>query len=458
MRYKPYGYQSYGKDKIVELTGVGAFLDMGLGKTAMTLTAVVELFKSGEVKKVLIIAPKKVVENVWQQEADKWDHLQHLKIGRVLGSEKERRKALEIKTNIFSINRENVVWLVGLYGNSWPFDMVVVDEMSSFKSHDSKRFKALRLVRDRIKRIVALTGTPAPNGLLDLWSQLYLLDKGERLGKTYTSYRDKFFGSDKRNRYTVFSYKIKQGDELLGENFYEKEIMDKIGDICFSMKTEDYIELPERLDNDQFIVLSPDMKKKYLDFEKEQVLKIAEGEITAVNAAALTNKLLQFANGCVYDEDKFPVFVHDEKMERLEELLEELNGEPVLLFYSFISDKDRIMRKFKKARVLRTEQDVKDWNDKKIELFVAHPASAGHGLNLQYGGNNMIWFGCPWSLELYQQAIKRIHRPGITKPVVNTRLIVRDTIEEDVIMALNNKTKMQDAVIRAVKARIAKYI
>lgn len=430
---------------------------MGLGKTAMSLTAVIELLKTGDVKKVLIIAPKKVVENVWSQEADKWDHLKNLKISRILGPEKERRRALEAKTNIFAINRENVVWLVGLYGNNWPFDMVIVDEMSSFKNHDSKRFKALRLVRDRIRRIVALTGTPAPNGLLDLWSQLFLLDKGERLGRTYTGYRDRYFGSDKRNRQTVFSYKLREGDEILGKEFYEREIMDKISDICFSMKSEDYITLPERIDNDQFIELSDTMYHRYLEFEKEQVLQLLDKEITAVNAAALTNKLLQFSNGCVYDEQKIPVFIHDEKMERLEEVIEELQQKPVLLFYSFISDKDGIMKKFKQARLLKTEQDVTDWNDGKIELFVAHPASAGHGLNLQFGGNNLIWFGCPWSLELYQQAIKRLHRPGITKPVINTRLIVKDTIEIDVIKALSNKTKMQDAVIKAVKARIRKY-
>jgi SNF2 family DNA or RNA helicase len=455
--YKPLRHQVYGTQQIIDLPQTGPFLDMGLGKTVMTLTAIIELFRLKKIKRVLVIAPKKVAENVWTDEIEKWEHLKGLKTSQILGNEKSRIKALATPADIYITNRENVVWLVARYGSNWPFDMMVIDELSSFKSPKSQRFKSLRLVRRFVKRAVGLTGTPAPNGLLDLWSQLYLLDQGKRLGESFTKYRETYFEPGKRNGHIIFSYSLKDGDAVLGKEFYRKEIFNNISDICFSMKTEDYMDLPDRIDNNQYIILPKETQQRYDDFEKEQVLAFADKEITAINAAGLTNKLLQFANGAVYDEKKNWHIVHEEKMDKLEEIIEALNDEPLMVFYSFISDKERIMLKFKYARELKTPQDIKDWNNKKIKLLVAHPASAGHGLNLQFGGHNILWFGCPWSLELYQQAIKRIHRNGVTNVVNNMRLIVKNTIDEDVIDRLNSKDILQDAVIHAVKARIEKY-
>lgn len=457
MKYTPLSHQVYGTRQIVELPEVGPFLDMGLGKTVMTLTAIVDLLKAGTAKKILVIAPKKVAENVWTDEIEKWDHLHGLRASQVLGSEKQRVRALAAKADIYIINRENVVWLVARFGSNWPYDMVVIDELSSFKNPKSQRFKALRLVRPLTKRVVGLTGTPAPNGLLDLWSEMFLLDRGKRLGESYTKYRDRYFDPGKRDGYVVFNYNLKKGDMLLGDDFYKKEIFNRIGDICFSMKTEDYLKLPDCIDNNRIIRLSDEVKAKYDEFEREQVLALKDKEITAINAAGLTNKLLQFSNGAVYDEDKTWHTVHDEKIDAVKEIVEALNGNPLLLFYSFVSDKDRLKIAFKQARELKTNQDIKDWNDGKIELLITHPASAGHGLNLQFGGHNMLWYGLPWSLELYQQGKKRIHRNGIKNVVNNMRLIAKGTVDEDVAMALMGKDKMQDAIINAVKARILKY-
>lgn len=458
MKYNPYSHQVFAYNKILELDSVGLFLDMGLGKTVSTLTALKKYVDEKIFNKILIIAPKRIAESVWLDEINKWDHLNRLKLSIILGSPKERKRAISTKADLYIINRENLVWLVGLLGNSWPYDVVVIDELSSFKNPSSKRFKAFRLILPYIKKTIGLTGTPAPNGLLDLWSQLYILDKGKRLGMSFTEYRTRYFESDKRNNQVVFSYKLKEGSELLGKEIYEKEIMNRIGDICFSMKSEDYLKLPELIDNDQYIHLSKDNMKKYEDFERDLVLRLIDKELTAVNAAALMNKLLQFSNGAVYDEYKKAHLVHDEKMERLDEVIEELNGENALLFYSFVSDKERILNRYKQAKELSDSKDIKLWNDKKIKLFVLNAASAGHGLNLQFGGSNSIWFGLPWSLELYQQAVKRIHRPGAVKPVTNTRLIVKDTVEERVVEVLSKKTKMQNFVLEAVKAIMEKYI
>lgn len=457
MKYNERHYQGFCTDLILKTPEIGLFLDMGLGKTVIYLTALVELIKRKEIKKTLIIAPKKVAESVWSGEIEQWDHLKHLTVSKILGTDKQRRKALTEKADIYIINRENVVWLVALYGSNWPFDNVVIDELSSFKSPKSQRFKSLRLVRMYIKRVAGLTGTPAPNGLLDLWSQLYLLDKGKRLGEKFSKYREMYFNPGKKDGYVIFSYNLKKGDNLLGDDFYRKEIFNRIGDICFSMKTEDYLELPERIDNNRIIILPAAVQAKYDEFEKEQVLALADKEISVVNAAGLTNKLLQFANGCVYDEMKGVHVVHDEKIEALEEIVEELNGKPLLVFYSHISDKDRILQKFKFARTLKDNKDIADWNAGKIRMLVVHPASAGHGLNLQHGGSHILWYQCPWGLELYQQGLKRVHRSGVKDKVINTRLIVKNTMDEDVIKALEGKDKMQDAVIRAVKARIEKY-
>lgn len=457
MKYKPRPYQEFAYTKIKELDSIGLFLDMGLGKTAITLTALADYIKEKTFKKILIVAPKKIAESVWLDEIAKWDHLNHLTLSIILGNPKERKKAISKKADLYIVNRENLVWLVGLLGNSWPFEVVIIDELSSFKNPNSKRFKAFRLILPYIKKTIGLTGTPAPNGLLDLWSQLYILDKGKRLGMSYSEYQSRYFEADKRNRSVTFSYKLKQGSPILGEDIYEKEITNKISDICFSMKSEDYIDLPDLINNDQFIHLSKENKTKYDIFERDLVLRLLETEVTAINAAALINKLLQFSNGAVYDEFKKAHLVHDEKLDRLDEVIEEIGDENVLVFYSFVSDKERILNRYKQAVFLDNVDKIKLWNDKKIKIFVLNAASAGHGLNLQFGGNNIIWFGCPWSLELYLQALKRLHRPGITKPVVNTRLIVKDTVEERVIEALLNKTKKQDFVLEAVKAIIKKY-
>lgn len=458
MQYVPRHYQQFTTEQIIKLSECGPFLDMGLGKTVSTLTAIVDLYKNKKIKKVLVIAPKKVAETVWTDEIEKWDHLNHLTTSQILGTEKQRRNALTKKADIYIINRENIVWLVALFGMSWPFDMVVIDELSSFKSPKSQRFKSLRLARKFMARVVGLTGTPAPNGLLDIWSQVFLLDKGQRLGESFSKYRDTYFNPGLKDGYVVFNYNLKKGDAILGTDFYKKEIFDRIKDICFSMKTKDYLDLPERIDNDRYIILPSGIQDKYDDFEREQVLAFGiDKEISAVNAAGLTNKLLQFANGAVYDEKKHAHEVHDEMLEALKEIVEELNGKPLLLFYQFTSDVERIQRVFKKAILLKTPQHIKDWNEGKIKLLITHAMSAGHGLNLQFGGEDICWFGCPWSLEQYQQAVKRVHRSGVRKFVTNTRLIVKNTIHEDVIQALEGKDKMQEAVIKAVKARIEKY-
>jgi len=458
MKYVARKYQEFTTERIVKLPEVGPFLDMGLGKTVATLFGIKELFETKQIKRVLIVAPKKVAETVWTDEIAKWDGLGHLRTSKILGLEKDRRKALATPADIYIINRENVVWLVALLGSNWNFDMLVIDELSSFKSHKSQRFKALKLVRKYIKRCVGLTGTPAPNGMLDLWGQIFLLDKGQRLGDNFVKFRDLYFQPGKRDGNVIFNYTLKKGDEVLGDEFYVKEIFSRIGDICFSMKTEDYVDLPERLDIIRYVELPKAVMSAYYKFEEEQVLQlIGDQEITAINAAALSNKLLQFANGAMYDENKEWHLLHDEKIDTAKEIIEDLDGKPVLMFYSYISDKERLKLAFPKARELKTPQDIKDWNEGKIPIMIAHPASAGHGLNLQFGGQFILWFGCPWSLELYQQAIKRIHRSGVISTVTNMRLVARGTLDEGVIKRLEEKDHTQNNLLAAVKAIVKKY-
>lgn len=462
-------YQHHSAEHILDnesvqlATGAGLFLGMGLGKTVSALTAVNELmFERFEVDKVLVIAPKRVAEDTWPKEVQKWEHLQHLKISVVLGDQRHRIEALQAKADIYVINRENTEWLVAYLGGAWPFDMVIIDELSSFKNAKSKRFKALRTVRPRIKRIVGLTGTPAPNGLLDLWPQLYLLDQGKRLGKTLTSYRDSYFNPGKRNGHVIYEYNLKKEstDSLLGPDVYEREIFDKIGDICISMKAEDYLDLPKRIDRINRVQLSSVMMKKYLDFERDLILSIDESEeITALNAAGLANKLRQFANGAVYDDDRNWHEVHGEKLAALEEDMESANGEPVLVFYQYKHDLERILKHFKAYHPvqLKGSDEIDRWNRGEISMLLAHPASAGHGLNLQFGGHLMEWFGVDWNLELYEQAVTRLDRQGQKFPVVNSRIIAAGTIDEDVLQSLAEKAAVQDAVMAAVKARIKKY-
>jgi SNF2 family DNA or RNA helicase len=467
LRYIPHIYQTHAEAHILDNDGCGLFIDMGLGKTVISLTAIDRLlFEECEVSRVLVIAPKRVAEHTWTAEVAKWDHLQHLKISKVLGSEKERKAALKAKADIYLINRENVVWLVNQYGVNWPFDMVVIDELSSFKSAKSARFKALRQIRPLIKRVVGLTGTPSPNGLLDLWSQLYLLDMGQRLGPTLIDYRKRFFRVE--NDYTPFKkYEvIREPDDLIGEGYYEKKIYAKIADICISMKAEDYLDLPEKIFNDIPVVFNSDTRRKYEEFERQQVLSLmsenefGEVEITAVNAGVLQNKLLQFSNGAVYDEFREWHEVHDEKLESLGEIIDDANGKSLLIFYNYKHDRDRIVKRFKGCgiRELKSDKDIDDWNDGKINILLAHPASAGHGLNLQTGGNIIVFFGLLWSLELYLQAISRLHRQGQIHNVIVHRLIAAGTVESDVVVnVLDEKETGQAALMKFTRAMVVKH-
>lgn len=453
MIYTPHAYQDFATRHIMDHPYSALLLEMGLGKTVATLTAVNQLmYEEFEVHKVLVIAPKRVAEDTWINEAGKWDHLKHLRLSLVLGSERQRKEALRAKADIYVINRENVAWLVGLYQSAFPFDMVVIDELSSFKSPKSIRFRALRMVRPKVQRVVGLTGTPAPNSLIDLWAQLYLIDQGERLGKTVTSYRQKYFTPGRTNGHVVFDYKLRGGGE---EAIYER-----ISDICVSMRTKDYLQLPECIHNTVTVKMSDTERTKYEQFERDQILALEESEdITAVNAAALSNKLQQYANGAIYDEDRNVHEVHTAKLEALEEIIESANGKSILLFYNYKHDLERIEKKFRVLKPVRlnNSEDIAAWNRGEIQLYLAHPVSAGHGLNLQQGGDYIVWFGPTWSLELYQQANARLHRQGRTRPVIITHIVTEGTIDRDIIKALSGKESKQDALMEAVKARINKY-
>jgi SNF2 family DNA or RNA helicase len=462
MKFKPHVYQDHGINHIVEHPSAGLLMEMGLGKTVVTLTAIDELmFNRCEINRVLVIAPKRVADEVWTTESQKWDHLKHLKISKILGTEKQRKEALRAKADIYVINCENVVWLVAQYGGAFPFDMLIIDESSKFKSPKAARFKALRQIRPKIGRVVILTGTPVPNGLLDLWPQIYLLDQGERLGKTITGYRERYFTAGNRNGNIVYDYNLRKGDDLMGKDFFEKEIYDKIGDICISMKTEDWLELPQRLDRNIEITLPSKIQLMYEDFEREQILAMEDlEEISAVNAAALTNKLLQFANGAVYTADRNYYEVHNEKIEELDELLDIANGKPFFVFYSYKHDLARIKKHLKNhnPRELKGSSDIYDWNQGSVPFMLAHPASAGHGLNLQAGGHNLCWFSLPnWSLELYKQGVTRFDRQGQFFNVINNRLIAKNTMDVEMLRSIDNKDSRQEILMQAVKARIEKY-
>lgn len=449
MYFKPHSYQEYAIDKIIELPAVGLFMDMGMGKTVSTLTAVLELlFDYFEVSKVLVIAPLRVADTTWTDEIDKWEHLGELKVAKVLGSKEDRSKALSKQADIYVINRENVSWLVERYKERWPFDMIVVDELSSFKSPKSKRFKDLKKVLPYIKRIVGLTGTPAPNSLLDLWPQLYLLDRGERLGKTLTSYREKYFLPDKRNQHIVYTYKLRP--------FADQEIHKKISDICISLSAKDYLDLPERIDNIIKVKLEDRIIKQYKEFEKQKLLELKDTDITAATAGVVVGKLLQMANGQIYDDEGQVHMIHDAKLEALSEIIENVNGQPVLVFYNFKHDYDSLIRRFKKLepKTLQTGQDIKDWNEGKTKILLAHPASVGHGLNLQAGGNIIIWYGLTWSLELYQQANARLYRQGQKNSVIIHHLVAEGTVDEHVMEVLQTKDKGQSTLLEAVKAKV----
>lgn len=454
MEFRPHSYQRHCINKILETKKLGLFLDMGLGKTVTTLTAVKELkYNRFQVCKVLVIAPKKVAEGTWTKEAAKWDHTKMLRVSPVLGSQAKRIRALNTPADLYVINRENVCWLVDYYRNAWPFDMVVIDESSSFKSHSAKRFKALAGISSRISRMVELTGTPSPNGLADLWSQVYLLDGGERLGKRYSQFRERYFQPDKRGADgMVYSYEAKPGTE--------ESILAKISDICISMKAEDYLELPDLTYHEVLVELDKKSWKAYQDLERKMILELPEDDelISVTSAAALSNKLLQLANGAVYDEDRQVHEVHDCKIEAFLELVESLQGKPVLVFYNYQHDRERILKALAKSglriRELKTTQDEDDWNAGRIDILLTHPASSAYGLNLQQGGNHVIWFGLTWNYELYTQANKRLHRQGQVNKVIIHHLVSTGTRDEDVMAALKRKDDVQNWVMESLKARI----
>ena len=453
MIYEPYPYQQYCAARIVADAAVGLFLDMGLGKTVITLDAINTLrYDRWAVQRVLIIAPKKVAEGTWTKEAQKWEHLRHLRISAVLGSQQKRLRALATPADIYVINRDNVAWLVDYFKNAWPFDMVVLDESSSFKNSQSKRFKALKLVRSRINRLVELTGTPASNGLIDLWAQIYLLDGGARLGRTLGQYRERFFDPGKRSRTQIFSYTPKDGSM--------EYIQQAIGDICVSMKAEDYLNLPDRMFDDVPVVLDDKARKAYRQLERDLLLELDEGQITAASAGVLTGKLLQLCNGAVYDSEKRPLAIHNCKVEAFLEVLEQLNGQHCLVFYNFQHDRDRLLAALEplglRVRVYQNAADEDAWNAGEIDVLLAHPASCAYGLNLQNGGHHIVWFGLTWSLEQYEQANKRLHRQGQRHPVIVHHLVVQGGMDEDVIDSLRAKGDTQEALMAALKARIKK--
>ena len=448
-------YQLTAINHVINVPKCGLFLDMGLGKTVSTLTAIKELkYNRFQVNKVLIIAPKKVAEGTWSKEKDKWNHTKDFRVSLVLGSQQKRIKALSVNADLYIINRENIPWLVDYLRNDWYFDTVVIDESSSFKNSRSKRFKALKMVLPKINRLIELTGTPSPNGVEDLWAQIYLLDQGTRLEKYITHFRAKYMEPNKRNRSQIFDYKIKDG-------VYDS-IINKISDICISMKSEDYLELPDLSYNEIPVILNDKARRDYDKMERDFVLELegAEDEITAVNAAALSNKLLQISNGAVYDSTGIYTEVHDAKIEAFLELVERLQGKSLLVFYNFQHDRDRIKRALEKSdlvvKELKTTQDEDDWNAGKIDILLTHPASAAYGLNLQEGGNHVCWFGLSWNLEHYQQANKRLHRQGQKEKVIIHHLVTQGTRDEDVMRALDNKAGVQEEIMQSLKARIKK--
>ena len=446
MKYNPHDYQTFATNFVLEHPYCGLILDMGLGKSVITLTALWNLLlDSFDACRVLVVAPKRVAEDTWPREIQKWEHLHGLTFSLVLGSEKERRAALSRQAMIYIINRENVSWLVE--NHRWDFDTLVIDELSSFKSSKAQRFRALKKVRPMCSRVIGLTGTPAPNTLIDLWPQIYLLDMGQRLGRFITHYRERFFVPDKRNREIVYSYKLREGAE--------QKIYDRIGDICISMKAADHLRMPDLVFNRVEVHLSPRERKLYDTLKKDMVLTLRDGEVDAMNAASLSGKLLQLANGAVYSAEGKALPIHSRKLDALEDLVEAANGKPVLVAYWYKHDLQRIQERFPDSRVIDTPKDISDWNTGKIAIGLLHPASGGHGLNLQDGGSTIVWYGMTWSLELYQQLNARLWRQGQkNSTVIIHHIITVGTHDEDVLRALERKDMGQAALINAVKAQL----
>ena len=450
MRYSPHEYQRYATEYIEAHPVAAVLLDMGLGKTSITLTALNNLlFDSFKIRRILVIAPLRVARNTWGAEIEKWDHLSGLRYAVAVGAENERLSALRKQADIYLINRENVQWLIAESGIPFDFDMVVIDELSSFKNHQTKRFKALMKVRPKVKRIVGLTGTPSSNGLMDLWAEFRLLDMGERLGRFIGQYRTSYFRPDKQNGQVVFSYKPLPGAE--------KQIYGKISDITISMKSTDHLQMPDLINSRYTVYLSERENSRYADLKKDLVLQLPDGEITAANAASLSGKLSQMANGAVYTDAGETVAIHERKLDALEDIIEAANGKPVLVAYWFRHDLERITERLHKLKIpcsrLDTDGSIRKWNAGEIPVALIHPASAGHGLNLQGGGNTLVWFGLTWSLELYQQTVARLWRQGQqSETVVVQHIITKGTIDERIMKALSEKDTTQAALIDAVKA------
>lgn len=445
MELRLHDYQRRAIEMILEKTHCGLFLDMGLGKTVITLTAVNSLmYDSLEIDKVLVIAPLRVAEDTWSREANKWDHLQHLRISKVLGSAADRRKALETDADIYVINRENVSWLTDYFGKAWPFDMVVIDELSSFKNNQAKRFKDLRKVIPKSKRVVGLTGTPAANSLMDLWAEMYLLDRGKRLGQTLTEYRGRYFLPGWGNGYVTYKWNAKRGAL--------KAITEKIADITVSMKASDYLELPDLIQTTIAVRMTEAERKVYEQMERDSLLVLNDEAITAMDAASVMSKLLQLASGFIYTETHEGIRIHDAKIGALAEIYEAADS-PVLVYYQYQADKDRIMAQFPEAVLLKGDKQIRDWNEGKIKMLLAHPASAGFGLNLQDGGHIMVWYGLPWSLELYQQAVARLQRQGQKHPVLVYHILTEGTVDLQVERSIQDKDVTQSALLEILKDR-----
>lgn len=448
MKFVPHGYQKRAIQMVIDKPKMGLFLSMGLGKTVITLTAIQDLmYDYFEITKVLVIAPLRVAEDTWSRESEKWDHLKDLRISKILGTAAQRKAAVEAEADIYVLNRENVVWLVENH-KRWDFDMIVIDELSSFKNPQSKRFRALRKVIVKSSRVVGLTGTPSPNSLMDLWAQIYLLDRGERLGRTLGAYREEFFQPGARNGYVVYKWDLRQGAQ--------EEIEKRISDLCVSMSAKDYLTLPKRIDNVIPIKLSEQELGLYKTLESEQLLHLSEeDDIVALSAAAVMTKLLQIANGRAYNTEGEPVDIHQKKLEALREIIEDTDS-PVLVFYSFRHDLEAIREAIPEARELGGPKDIKDWNEGRVRILLAHPASVGYGLNLQDGGHTIVWYGLTWSLELYQQANARLYRQGQEKPVIIHHLVAEGTVDEQVMKALEAKDMSQAALLAALKERRTK--
>lgn len=448
--FKPYDYQAYAIDKIIDNKRFGLFLDMGLGKTVSTLTAIEQLkYDYLDVDKVLVIAPKRVAEDTWAQEVEKWTHLSHLDVSLVLGTPKQREQALEKDADIYVTNKENTKWICERYKKGWPFDMVVIDELSTFKNSDSQRFKILKKKWPLFDRFVGLTGTPSPKNIMDLWAQMYLIDGGERLGKFKTHFRQKYFYPTHQISDNVFNWELKDGSK--------DEIYSKISDVTVSMESKDYLKMPERVDTVKEAKLSKKERALYDELEQNMVIENDiddDKDIVALNSASLSNKLLQMSNGAVYADDGSITHIHDKKLELLDEIIEESQGQPILVMYNYKHDKERLLERYSFAETLDSEDYMERWNNGEIQMLITHPASAGHGLNLQYGGSIMVWFGLTWNLEHYEQANARLYRQGQKKTTVIHHLLTENSVDQKVYESLKNKKLGQNELMNAVKARL----